>query len=122
MSKRNRWRGGYLRVLQGFRYVATMLEVHDGLELECKQVLMLHRGCLLILQNSSRSFTGVLSKLKKPTTSWVGGYYIAFTKTTYYLPTRLFQLALKWLAQWQIICSTVLTGLGDSNMGYWEHG
>lgn len=48
--------------------------------------------------------------------------HIAFTKTTYYLPTRLFQLELKWLAQWQIICSTVLTGLGDSNTGYWEHG
>ena len=36
-------------------------------------------------------------------TSWVGGYYIAFTKTTYYLPPPFLQLALKWPAHGRII-------------------
>ena len=33
----------------------------------------------------------------------MGGYYIAFIKTTYYPPTPLFQLALKWPAHGRII-------------------
>ncbi len=33
----------------------------------------------------------------------MGEYYIAFIKTTYYPPTPLFQLALKWPAHGQII-------------------
>ena len=41
----------------------------NDLELACEQVLILHRGCLLILQNSSRSFAEALSKLEKPTKS-----------------------------------------------------
>ena len=41
-------------------------------------------------------------------TSWVGRYYIAFTKTTYYLPTPLFQLARKWPAHGQIVLKFVL--------------
>ena len=36
-------------------------------------------------------------------TSWVGGYYITFIKTTYYRPTPLFQHALKWPAHGRII-------------------
>ena len=35
--------------------------------------------------------------------TWVGRYYIAFTKTTYYPPTPLFQLALKRPAHGRII-------------------
>ena len=35
-------------------------------------------------------------------TSWVGGYYITFIKTTYYQPT-IFQHALKWPAHGRII-------------------
>ncbi len=35
----------------------------------------------------------------------MGSYYIAFIKTTYYPPTPLFQLALKWPAHGRIIRS-----------------